>query len=206
MCERERERERQCVCIHVQSERKLCFDFHTVHPTVCNLHVLPVVFEICFSPLSLSSIHPLFLHSLSPPLQLPFISLSPFPLLSLPVFLPLPTPSPTPSSSPPPPFPLTLYVFLTQHSQNDSYVHYGGRQVMQDMGYPGGVGQYPSGYERTYSGQHPSMGMPPSSMGGGYRVGQPDGGMGQWGGSPQHPGMGRQQVSTAVRPLYSQRL
>ena len=68
---------------------------------------------------------------------------------------------------------------------------------MHDMTYPAaGMGQYPPSYERSYPGQHPSMGMPPSSMGGGYRVpiGHHDGGMGQWSGSPQHPGMATQQV------------
>ena len=56
---------------------------------------------------------------------------------------------------------------------------------MQDMGYSGaGMGQYPPSYERSYHGQHPSMGMPPSSMGGGYRMpmAHHDGAMAQWSG------------------------
>lgn len=68
---------------------------------------------------------------------------------------------------------------------------------MQDMGYSGaGMGQYPPSYERSYHGQHPSMGMPPSSMGGGYRmpIAHHDGAMAQWSGSAQHPPMATQQV------------
>ena len=75
--------------------------------------------------------------------------------------------------------------------------------MLQEMSYSAaGMGQYPPSYERSYPGQHPSMGMPPSSMGGGYRVppmGHHDGGMGQWSASTQHPPIATQQVCACVR-------